>query len=350
MTVVENFTLPYSAMSLTEKVNRIHSNWGLLDSLGLAPFEQHETTQVRLDFHDGEIFVLGARARGAPGQHAGSRTERAVKFEIPHFPMIQKVLIGDVDGLVDTNNGKIVMRTLNKTLKNNMDDARAHHSVTLEWARAGMLKGRITDGDGNLLYDLFERFGIDKKIIEFKLSDSNFDVTATCSAIFNHMKRSLIGQPMNGVNCIVSTEFFDQFIKHPNVEKYWIQAQNAALHTTVSRANTENDWGRRFKFDKITFIENVTVIPFKDTQGKVANKDLVEEGFGHAYPTGTRNLFRTHEAPPAHIRQLNKLPKQDTLLLTTKNLDHGEGYELKTQSNRIALCKQPQVLVEVRLG
>jgi hypothetical protein len=37
----------------------------------------------------------------------------------------------------------------------------------------------------------------------------------------------------------------------------------------------------------------------------------------------------------------------DPVFISTKVLDHGEGVEMKSQSNRLAVCKQPECLVEV---
>ncbi|MCB1462131.1 MAG: major capsid protein [Nitratireductor sp.] len=342
-----DFQFPYTSFDLTQEVNKLPNQYGLINALGIAPIEPKGSRYVRIDIKDGVIYVLAAKTPGAPGEVGPDETESGVILQIPHFPHLERIVVGDVDGLLQVINGAIEPRSLDRELLRKLTAIRNHHSITLEYIRLGMLRGLIKDGAGATLYDLFDVFDIAKKSVDFKLGTAGTDVRAKCEEVVDHVMTNLRGETMTGVETVVSSSWFNKLITHVNVEKFWLQAQNSSEHRDLRRLHSAGNWGRVFEFGDIVFREYKGGLPVKGANGAITTVANVEAGKGHAYPSGTQSMMRTFEAPVYHIDLANQPPEQDTIYISPKELDHGEGYELKSQSNRLAVCKQPECLVEL---
>jgi len=77
----------------------------------------------------------------------------------------------------------------------------------------------------------------------------------------------------------------------------------------------------------------------------LTNSPAVATGKGHAYPTGTQDTFKTWFAPPDTVAAANE-PGEE-IFVSSEVLKHGKGVELWSESNPLAICKRPEVLVEV---
>lgn len=340
--------LPYTDVELTQEVNRIPNQFGLLNALNIAPSEPKGSKFVRIEYRNGEIYVLAAEPRGAPGDVGANDTENAIIIEIPHFPHLDMIGPDDVDNVLEVINGQITPASLDREVASKLTNIRRKHAITREFVRLGMLKGLIKDGKGRTLYDLYDVFGITKKVVDFVLGTATTDVMEKCEEVSDHITSNLLGETSNGVECIVSPAFFAKFVTHPNVEKFWIQAQNSALHTTIARSTLGGNWGRVFDFGNILWREYKGSLPVKNAAGVTTQEPNVTAGKGHAYPTGTQSMMRTYDGPVFHIDRANQpMGEAEPILITTERLKHGGGYELKSQSNMIAICKQPECQVEV---
>lgn len=343
--------LPYTDVEMTEEVNRVPNTFGLLNALNIAPSEGKASKYVRIEFRDGELYVLAAKPRGGPSEIGGEESQNGIILEIPHFPHLDKISVDDVDGLLEVVNGQIVPASIDRELTSKLISIRKKHSITREYVRIGMLKGLIKDGRGRTLYDLYDVFGITKKSIDFALGTDTTNVREKCEELNDHITTNLRGETTTGVEVIVDTKFFGKLIEHPKVEKFWVQAQNANLHAKLERERLGGNWGRVFEFGDIFWREYKGGLPVRNVNDEVVTEKNVADNTGHAYPTGTQSMFRTFDGPFYHMNRANQVPSDgdvgEPILITTKELDHGEGIELKSQSNVLAVCKQPECQVEV---
>lgn len=343
-----DFEFPYTSLDLTQEVNRMPNTYGLLNALDVAPIEPKGSRFVRIELIDGELYVLAAQERGAPGDVGGADSEGAVIMEIPHFPHIENISVDDVDGVLQVFNGQVDPRSLDRETFRKLQIIRQKHSITLEYIRLGMIKGLIKDGRGRTLYDLFDTFDITKKTVDFALGTEGTDIRAKAEEVQDHVMTNLKGETTSGVDVIVSTSWFNKLISHPNVEKFWLQAQDGAEHRELNRERRGGNWGRVFNlFGTLLLREYKGGLPLKAANGTISTEPNVAAGKGHAYPAGTQSMMRTFEAPVRHMEVVNQAPDVDTVYISTEPLKHGEGVEMKSQSNRLAVCKQPECLVEL---
>lgn len=344
----------YTSHELTQEVNRLPNTFGLLNAMDLAPNEAKNSTMVRIDRRDGQIFVLSAEERKSnAGQATSQDKETGVFMEIPHFPLLSNISPSDLDNLLEVVNGQVTEKSLDRELVRQLETINKHHAITREYLRLCMLRGLIKDGQGKTLHDLYDLFDINKKTISLGLNDSNTDVRAKTEEVNDHIGQNLLGDTSTGNESLVSTSLFNKLIAHEKVEKYWLNAQNSSEHKDLKRDYRGNNYGRVFEFGDLVFREYKGKLPLRASNGSITTQDNIQADKGHAYPAGTQNLFRTFDGPAYHMEHVNKRPDYDeqdqSILITAKVLDHGEGVELKSQSNVLAACKQPEVLVELTL-
>lgn len=341
--------LPYTDVDLTQEVNRIPNTFGLLNALNLFPNEPKSSKFVKIGYKDGEIYVLSAEPRGGSGDVGADDNENLIILEIPHFPHIERIGPDDVDNMLVIVNGQVTPDSLDRQLANKLANIRKKHSITREFIRLGALRGLIKDGKGRVLYDLYDVFGITKKQVDFTLGTAGTNIMDKCEQVIDHIQTNVKGESVGMVESIVSPTWFSKFVAHANVEKFWLQAQNSGVHSLINRENLGGNWGRVFEFGNILWREYKGSLPVKAADGTITNEPNAVANKGNAYPTGTQSMMRTFDGPFFHMNRLNEAPAEggEMILITTKELDHGEGIELKSQSNALAVCKQPECIVEV---
>jgi major capsid protein E len=348
---LDTINFPFTAIQLSESVNRIPNNYGLLQALNLFPAQGSISTIIEINIEDGTIRVLPAKERGASSTPGDRGNRKSIFIEVPHFPAEDLITPRDLQNMINIVANSRTPRTLADEMAKRLFTIRGKHSITREWVRMGALKGLITDGNGDTLIDLYAAFGITKKTVDFVLGTAGTDIIAKCTEVRNSIASNLKGEVMNAVEVIVSTSFFNELIQHAKVEKFWVNwsgaqalAQPAYAPGTgpIDRNGQPTALGRSFVFQNILFREYNGQAPI----GKARTATpFVADGYGVAYPAGTMNTFETWDAPPNDIRFVNQ-PGQE-VSISPKILDHGEGVELKSQSNPLAICKRPEVLVEV---
>ena len=341
------FDYLYTSTDLTQEVNRLPNEFGLINALGLFPIETIGSRFVRVDYRNGQIHVLSAEEPGSPGAVGGGEEEGGVILQIPHFPHLEKIAVGDVDGLLQVFNGQVDQRSVDRETARKLDIIRRNHSITLEYIRLGALNGLIKDGKGKTLYNLYTVFGITKKEVDFVLGTAGTDVRAKCEEVVDHTMTKLQGETTSGVEAVVDSLFFNKLITHANVEKFWLNAQNASEHRMLNRESRAGNWGRVFEFGDIMFREYKGGLPVRSTAGAITTAKNVADNSGTAYPTGTQSMMRTFEAPVYHIDLTNQAPDADTIYVSVEPLKHGQGVEMLSQTNRLAVNKQPECAVQI---
>lgn len=343
--------LPYSNVDLTTEVNKLPNTFGLLNALNIAPGEPKRSRLVRIDYREGQIVILSHQEPGGPGEITDDGAQTGIILSIPHFTHFENILVGDIDGLLEVVNGQITDVSLDAELERKLITIRKNHAITREFLRLGMLRGEIKDGKLRTLYNLYDVFGVEKKEVDFVLGTAGTDVRQKCEEVSDHILTNVKGETVGGVEAVVDTKFFSKLISHSKVEKFWVQAQNSGLHTQLERQRLGGNWGRVFEFGDIVWREYKGGLPVKSNDGTISTVKNVDDNSGTVYPSGTQSMFRTYDGPAYHIERVNQAPTVDeegSIFISTKELDHGVGLELKSQSNMLAVCKQPDCLVQIK--
>lgn len=338
-------TFPYTATDLTDQVNRVPNLYGLLNEIDLFPTEGSISTIVEMRYEDGVLRVLPAKERGAPATPLAERTGKTIFLEVPHFPSMDLITPKDLQNLTVINARTKRPITLEEEVAKRLINIRGTHAITREWVRASALQGVIKDGNNATIYDLYAAFDIVKTTIFFDLSNASADMTAKCAAVWAAITANLKGEVMNGIECIVDPVFFQAFVSHASVRPFYVNAEQAlALADLVRKESGGNMWGREFSFGRIWFREYYGTAPIKSGSSLVSTP-FWASGTGTAYPAGTRNMFRTYDAPANDIRFVNTMGQE--LYVSPEILEHGQGVEFKSESNPLAVCRRPEALAQL---
>lgn len=336
------FNWPYSNVALTGTINRLPNLYGLINSLNLFPSRSIANTVVEIRFEDGQIQVLPATARGAPPSVSAKDTGKTIYLKVPHFPHLDTITPADIQDMITVEGDQFRPRSAEEELAKRLQRVRMKHDITREYLRMGALKGVVKDGTGQTLVNLFTAFGITKKQVFFDLSNANADIKEKCDEAVDHVAKNLKGEMMQGVSAIVSTGFFNDFTQHPKVEKFYLQ-HAAALNLANMTRDPLSAYGRRFTHEGITFIEYKGFASVRNGD-TVTSEPFVADGLGHAFPEGTMDTFATYDASPDHMDMVNKPGVE--IFITQEELKHGQGIEIKSQSNPLPVVRRPELLVE----
>lgn len=342
----EDFIFPYTGTELTEQVNRIPNSFGLIRAMGLFSEDGAISTVVEIRMENGVLRVLPAKERGAPGTPGQRETGETIFMEVPHFPDFDLITPQDIQNLMIVVGRSKRPATLDDEMTKRLANIRSNHDITLEYLRMSALKGLLKDGNGRTLYDLYDVFGQTKKTIDFKLGTPGTKIIDKCDELFGHIADNLKGETMSGVEVLVDNQFFNGLIQHPNVEKYWTSNQAGIQAVAqIERQNLGGQWGRIFDFQNIRFREYYGSAPVRDANNQVVNERFIAPKHGHAFPVGTMDTFKTWFAPANDIRHVNTVGQP--VYISPEVLKHGEGVELKSESDPLPIAKRPEVLVEI---
>jgi hypothetical protein len=329
---------PFTNIDLTSQVIRIPNVWGMINAMDLfGPGEGQSTTIVEIVYGDGEIRVLGAESRDGDLPAGKNNNEGAKYFKIPHFPGKENITVSDIQDKWEIVNGVRKPRTLADVVAKKGMKIRQTHAQTLEFLRMGAIKGQIIDGKGVTIYNLYDVFGITKKVFYFDLSKPETNVRAICNDISRWMVHNARGAAYEGIKALVSREFFEALTSHPNVEKFFLNWQAA---TSLSGDLV----GSGFRFGPVEFVEYDGVV----TNMKKQSVRMVAEGAGHAFPMKSTDVFAQYNGPANTIELANTVGPE--IFVSQKVLDHGRGFELLHESNPLPIVKRPELVVELQMG
>jgi hypothetical protein len=362
---MENLELifPYTATWLTDQIDVVPNLFGMINDLNLFPRQAVTSRIVELRYENHILRVLPAKERGAPATPAQARTGQTIFVEIPHFPEVDLITPQDVqDILIQVANTKRPT-TVEEEVTKRLLDIKRTHDITLEWLRSGALQGIIQDGNSQTIYNLYQVFGINGGSpiqIDFALGTTTggaygtgTDMIAKCQALYQAIATNLQGETMTGIEVICDPTFFNRFVEHPAVEKFYVNnmaaMEIARMMRQVQQQATGSPtpmYGREFPFQNIRFREYFGTAPVKSSPtAAIAATPFYAANTGTAYPVGTLNMFKTYDAPANDLRFVNSpgLP----VYVSPEFLKHGKGLELQSESNPLPICRRPAAVVQL---
>ncbi len=341
---------PYTATQLTEQVDIIPPLYGLVGELDLFPSEGSVSRIVELRYENHQLRVLPAKERGAPATPALPRTSKTIFIEVPHFPELDLITPEDIQDILIQMQDVKRLTTVEEETSKRLMDIKFNHDITREWLRANALQGNLIDGNSATLLNFYTVFGLTESNyqVDFVLGTSTTDIEGKCAAVWQSVTTNLRGEVMTGIEAIVDPTFFQRFVTHANVHEFYLNAEQAIqLAMIVRREREGNMWGREFLFGRILIREYYGTAPVKTsaTATSRTSTPFWAVNTGTAYPRGTRKMFRTYNAPAHDLRFANT--KGNEIYVSPRILPHGEGIELKSESNPLPIVRRPEALVQL---
>jgi len=325
----------FGAVELTKAINILPNNYGLLEKRNVFPERGVMSRTVLIEEQNGVLSLLPTMPVGSKGTQNKQGKRKMRSLVIPHIPMDDSIMPEEYAGVREFGSAA-GLKTLASIMNQHLQTGRNKFGITLEYLRIGALKGLILDADASELYNLYTEFGITAKTINFALTTPGTNVMDKCRELIRHVEDNALGEVFAGVRVLVSEEFFDAFIAHANVEKFWVNHLKA-----VEFAEGNSDPRKGFRFGGLIFEE----YRGKATDGNGTTRRFIAEAEGHAYPTGTMNAFETVLAPGDFLETTNQLGQ--LLYAKQEARKFNRGIDIHMQSNPLPICYRPGMLVKV---
>jgi hypothetical protein len=325
----------FGVLSLTDAINALKFQPGLINSKNLFTETAITTTTVAVEQRDGILSLIGPTPRGGPGHtlDKGPRVMRALA--VPHFEINDAVMAEEVQGVrawgqeteIETVAGRLNERFVLHT---------ASMEATHEYSRIGAIKGIVTYADGQTL-NLFTEFGVTQDTeIDFDLdnaSPTSGVLRTKTASVIRIMSTNLDGVPFSGVGALVGDAFFDNLLAHSEVRETF-KNQPEAARLRDSYISNGLSYGA-FEFGGILW---------ENYRGAVGGTAFIDTNKAHFYPIGVPGLFRTYYAPADYIETVNRPGRR--LVTRQYEMQNGKGIHLDTQMNALDICTRPTALLK----
>lgn len=330
----------FNMMTLTRNINKFPNQYSRLQEMGLFVPEGIATRTVVLEWYEGVLNLLTSQPVGAPGALNQSGKRKLESVSVPHFPLDDVIKPEEYAGVREFGSSN-QMQTAATVMARKLMTMKGKHDITTEWLMMGALKGVIYDGDAStVLVNLYTKFGVTQKVVYFDLATETTDVEAKCDEVKRHIRKNLKGEIMTGVHALVSPVFMTALKAHPNVV-----AWRKKHPESVAALMNSRDASRFFSFGGILFEEYEAEAP--TTPGGSAEA-FIAAGEGHAFPTGTMDTFKVYYAPADFVETANTLGLPYYAKQEPRKFNRGT--DVHTQSNKLPICRRPEVLVKLDDG
>lgn len=325
----------FGVLSLTDAINALKFQPGLINSKGLFSESGITTTTVAVEQRDGILSLISPTPRGGPGHtlDKGPRTLRALA--VPHFEINDAVMAEEVQGVRAWG-----QETEIETVAGRVNERLVLHSASMEatheYSRIGAIKGIVTYADGQTL-NLFTEFGVTQETeIDFDLDNASPAagvLRRKAAEVLRLMSANLDGIPFAGVGALVGDAFFDDLQAHAEVRATYLN-NNTAPQLRERYISNGLSYGS-FDFGGILW---------ENYRGAVGGTSFIDTNKAHFYPLGVPGLFRTYYAPADYIETVNRPGRR--LVSKQYEIANGKGIHLDTQMNALDICTRPKALLK----
>ena len=326
----------FSLMSLTASIDKVPFVPFQVGKLGLFGEDGINTTALEIEIRNGTLYLVPNTPRGAPALQ-NTRDNRLVRyFKTTHLPVRDEIFADEIQNKRAFGSQSDLEVAEAEVARRQIKMARALDS-TLEFQRIGALQGRILDSNGTtVIYNLFNEFGIAQQSLDFTLGTATANVLGSCTAVRGLIQDAL-GQDGGDdleVGCFCGATWFSEFISHPNVREAYKYFQ-----TTIQAMNPlQNDLRYAgFKFGGVTFWQY---------RGSVGGVAFVAPGEANFFPMNVPNLYMVYYAPADYIETANTEGRPRYMKIAPDPSGFNKFVQLEAQSNPLAMCHRPEVLIK----
>nr|WP_314074876.1 major capsid protein [uncultured Roseococcus sp.] len=335
---------PFSAVTLTNAVERVPFKPGLLGSIGLfTPMAPLYTKDVLIEVRDGVLRVIPTSQRGAPIPQRSTERRRAYTLEAPRVAFGDTIYAHEIQfvrsmgeaGLIQLQ-AEVARRMAGPTgLMSSLD-------LTLERHRLGCIQGRVLDADNSEIVDFYEVFGIaEPDEMEFDFTGEGKDglLQKQCNAVSRAILRAAKAPDgVGGVMALCGDEFWDALTTCAEVrETYIYQTQAAELRQRTAFET--------FDFGRITWV---------NYRGTDDNDSVTGVAIGSTkvrfFPTGVPGLFEEGFTPGEFLTEVGQPGKSRYIQTEFDPASPPSWWKQNLLSYPVYICTRPETLQRGKLA
>lgn len=319
--------------TLTASVNKLPQTSSKAGDLGIFAERGINTTFVVVEERHGRLFLIKNTSRNDTPPKTKNRKAKRRVFEVPHLPMPGELLPSDLQNFQPFGADQTVVNQQAVVINDKLAELRACVEITKEWHRVGAIQGKILDADGEVLWDLYDEFGVTAKRISVALGTDSTDVKKACLDAKRHAESKLTGVTATKFKAYCDAVWFDALTEHPKVVRAYANYQEAA-------DRLGGDMRSGFRFGDIEFEEYTCTVTGSDGQSKA----FFPAGKAFVFPVG-RGVFQVSNAPANYNETVNTVGLP--FYAKTKERDFNKGWDMEVQANPLTLNLFPEAIVEL---
>lgn len=307
----------------TEEVNDIANQYGLVNGTDLFSGSGTSQTSIVFDKSTNQIMLLPQSKRNAgPAVKGQDRKVETFSLALPYFLYQDYITPQDIQGhrAPGTPDSEESLASVRAT---KLEDLRYTADQTREFMKLQALKGITTDGYGNDIANMFTTLGLTASNyqIDFDLGTAGTDVDGKISQLKRAIaKGAKSGGRIGRIEIMVTPEFFDALVSHPNIREAYLHYSVNNARSDVVRANLASfeTWGvvDTFEHKGILFYSydaefvkddgDGTTTTLRGIGGNAGGRDTsTKEGF--TIVRGMRNLYKGVYGPANTLTGANQV-------------------------------------------
>jgi hypothetical protein len=212
---------------------------------------------------------------------------------------------------------------------------KARHEITVEYLLAGALRGRVLDGSGRELLNLWTEFGVTQETVTIQTANDLLKIKKLFRDIRRMHEDNLDSDTVTGAELKCSRELFDAIVDHPVINKAYINNNFAPAH--IAEDLRKNGF----------VIEGVKITEYSAKAADVSGtmRAFIPTGEGVCYPTGTSDTFHIYHAPSDFNEDVGSYGQQYYAKIMEG--DFNRGWNIHSQFNSLPVCLRPKTLIKV---
>lgn len=326
----------YSVRNLSDAIIKIPNLYSFLADMGLFPEVGIRTTYVEIETKAGQLNLIPMSERGSPAPYKKKATRNLKVMKTLFQQLNDKLVPSDLQNL-PAFGAPNFFESFDALMIERFMEIQRYYRQTHEYMRWGALRGNVYDADGStVLYNCYTEMGESQSSFDFKFgtTTSNGPLQAVKDGR-RHMETNLLGEPMAQTLWMCSAEFWDKLTQHPFMLKFY--------ENQLGRPNPYVDDLPVFQVGNDLFVEHNGIASYLAEDGTSTTHRFIPENEAIGIPLGTQQTFRSYFAPGEMMSTIN-MPGQ-AIYVSTKELDHGAGIEIHTESAPLFVVQKPRLVV-----
>ncbi len=319
----------FGVQPLTEAINLLPQSTTIIRNLGLFTPKFLTTTYVMIEDREGKLLLVPNVPRGASGQPVSNKPRQTYSFEMTHLPKHDVVHADDVQN-VRAFGSQNKTETVAELVNDKLQDMKYDLEYTREHLMLGALQGKILDADGQVITNLYDRFGLKRKSHTIELSKDTTIVGKEIDKVKIATRNQLKGESCNGWVALCGAKFYQELIYHKSIEERYLHYKNDPF--------IEKQTHEKFVQKDVQYILYDHVFP---------NGSKIPEDEAIYIPLGTRKTFAEYFAPANKSQTVNT--KAKAYYASRERMKHDKGWDLEAQSNPLPLVTRPDLVQTLKM-
>ncbi len=317
----------FRTRELTDAVLGVDYVPNRIGAMGLFEEKGVSNHLIEIEEKNGTLRLLQTQPRGGPAPVAHRSKRNLIPFRIPHIPLEDAVLAEEIQGVRAFGTAD-QLETVKDKVMERLAEMRQSFEATHEYHRIGAIKGIVYDADGtSVLTNLFTAFGLTQTSVAFALGTTTTDVREKVLTVVRAIETALGGVPYTSVRAFCGKTWFGKLIKHTDVKEAYALWRDGEARRNDPRAGFE-----------------LAGCTFEEYRGRVNGQDFISDDEAAFYPVGVPGLFKMYYGPADFMETANT--PGVAVYAKQERMDLDRGVRLHCQSNPLAICTRPAVLVK----